>query len=184
MSIITPTDPDDLPPPPDDHLIIDIESTGAATHVDCGGDVAVLTADKSKVSCDKCKLVVGVECVVPREIAEAEQPPGPLKFHYGDGTIIDAGTMIHDDCGGIISIIEDGLVCECGTNSDMPAPTPNEETLQPFRDALARDAEITKAMEVAIAETGAEVVGFLAATCAERHVPNCECRGVARGPRP
>lgn len=102
-----------------------------------------------------------------------EQPSGPLKFHYGDGTIVDAGTMIHDDCGGIISIIDDGMVCECGANADLPAPTPSDETLQPFRDALVQEQQVEP-----------EIVGFLAATCVDRHISNCECRGVARGPRP
>lgn len=65
------------------------------------------------------------EMAAMREDAENEgayeQPPGPLKFHYGDGQIIDAGTMIHDDCGGIISIIDNGTVCEkCGANADLP----------------------------------------------------------------
>ena len=155
-----------------------------------------------------------IEAEVEHEIemeGDYEQPPGPLKYHYGDGTIIDAGTMIHDECGGVISIIDDGLVCECGANSDLPLATdehpalsfesvkemtddraPSEKTLQPFRDALARDkAESEQRIheqERLAVESGwiepAPEPSMLAPTCIERHVPSCECRGAARGPRP
>lgn len=130
----------------------------------------------------------------PEDDGSYEQPPGPLKFHYGDGTIIDAGTMIHDDCGGIISIIDNGLVCECGANADLPPESmPSEgeirigdlELLSPDEQAAISIVGGMPHVTVDTLETiSISEPSVLAPTCIERHVTNCECRGAARGPCP
>lgn len=77
------------PPPPDDEIkqmLVTIDDTGAATHVGCGGDVYTLTDDDKRASCDKCKLVVGVEAVsVVPEPPEVSMEPAK-EFDTSDET--------------------------------------------------------------------------------------------------
>lgn len=155
------------PPPPDDaieQMIVTIDDTGAATHVGCGGDVYTLTDDDKRASCDKCKLVVGVEAisVVPEapEIQHVtpEQLINDPLYKTIDGASLPP-EIIGEELHERSQESADSPPIEAYTSGRARRFDTSDETPAPLPEPTYRDPQ-----------------------CIDRHLSGCGCTGDARAP--